>query len=143
MSVSVPLKAGLNLTAYPVRSRRIIEAIGTVPVRRSRCMIGHHCPRVAGRNHLLKQLGEPFKKILPVFIILENPPLFDSSDEDMVQSAGCLSACGHAQVDINAGLTWHAFQIPLSHLLVNKETTPPYPQGRGNAGIPVSTQNPN
>jgi len=33
-----------------------------------------------------------------------------------LQSAGC----------INAGLTGHAFQIPLSYLLVNKETTFPY-----------------
>ena len=45
----------------------------------------------------------------------------------MVQSAGCLSACGHAQAGINAGLTWHAFQISLSYLLVNKETTSPHP----------------
>jgi len=36
----------------------------------------------------------------------------------MVQSAGC----------INAGLTGHAFQMVLSYLLVNKETTSPYPQ---------------
>ena len=68
-------------------------------------VIGHQRPRVAGRNHLLKQVGEPFKKILPDFIILENSPLVDSSDENMVQSAGCLSACGHAQAGINAGLT--------------------------------------
>ena len=89
-------------------------------------VIGHQGLRATGRNHLLKQLGEPFKKILPVCIILKNSPLFDSSDENMVQSAGCLSACGHAQAGINAGLTWHAFQIPLLHLLVNKETTSPY-----------------
>jgi len=29
-------------------------------------------------------------RILPVFILLENHLLFDSSDEDMVQHAGCL-----------------------------------------------------
>ena len=53
--------------------------------------------------------------------------MFDSSDEDMVQSAGCLSACGHAQAGINAGLTWRRFQMPLSYLLVNIETTSPCP----------------
>ena len=31
---------------------------------------------------------------------------------DIVQSAGCLSACGHAQAGINAGLSWHAVQSP-------------------------------
>jgi hypothetical protein len=35
----------------------------------------------------------------------------------MVQSAGC----------INAGLTWHASQIPIAHLLINNETTSLYP----------------
>ena len=78
-------------------------------------VIGHQCPRAAGRNHLLKQDGEPLRKILPAFIILENPPLFDSPDENMAQSAG----------SINAGLTRHGFQIPLSHLVINKETASP------------------
>ena len=37
----------------------------------------------------MKQAGDPFEKILPVFIILENSPLIDSSYEDMVWGAGC------------------------------------------------------
>jgi hypothetical protein len=32
-----PLKAGLSGTAWPVRSRRMIDAIGMLPVRSGRC----------------------------------------------------------------------------------------------------------
>ena len=60
-------------------------------------------PRLTGRNHLLNQLGKPSKKILPVFIIVENPYLFDSSDENMVQAPGaCLRADTHRQASMRA-----------------------------------------
>ena len=37
VSAVVPLKAGLNLTGFSVRCRRIIDATTTWPVRTSRC----------------------------------------------------------------------------------------------------------
>ena len=48
--------------------------------------------------------GQSLEKILPVFVILENRSAFDSSNDDMVQRAGC----------IDSGFAGHAFQTQLS-----------------------------
>jgi hypothetical protein len=76
-------------------------------------VVGHERPSVAGRSRLLKQARHPFKEILPILVILENPSSFDSSDDDMVQGTG----------RVNASLSWHAFLVPHLAPLINKETT--------------------
>jgi hypothetical protein len=75
-------------------------------------VVGHERPRKAGRSRLLKESRQPFKKILPVLVILENSSSFYPSDDNMVQGTG----------GVNASSPWHAFQGSLWHPLVNKET---------------------
>jgi hypothetical protein len=49
-------------------------------------------PSITGPNHLLEEAGQPLKKILPVFVSLENPFPFDPSDHDMMQGTGGVNA---------------------------------------------------
>ena len=48
-------------------------------------VVGHQRPSIAGRAGLGKQFGNPVKKVVPIFIIQENFPSFDSPDNDMMK----------------------------------------------------------
>jgi len=83
-------------------------------------VFAHQSPCLAGRNLPLQKPGQPLKKIFPVFVILENPFPFDSSDDNVMQGAG----------GVYAGLAGVAVQIPGSRSLLNKETTSPFSHTR-------------
>lgn len=76
-------------------------------------VIGHQRPCVTGRSLLLQKSTQPLKKILPIFVIPENPFPLNPSDNNMVQGAG----------GVYASLARHGLKIPFSRLLVDKETT--------------------
>jgi hypothetical protein len=67
-----PLKAGLSGTAWPVRSRRMIDAIGMLPVRRGRCRGWSSRP--------LTWCNRKYRFV------------FDPSNDDMMQGAGGIYA---------------------------------------------------
>jgi len=55
---------------------------------------------------LLQKRGQTFKKIRPIFVILEDHPAFDFSEDDMVQCEG----------RINAGWARHGLGLHMIHI---------------------------
>jgi hypothetical protein len=64
-------------------------------------MIGEECPGKTIRLRLGEDITEALSKIIPVLIIKEYPPAFNSAHDDMMQGPG----------SIDASLAWHSIFI--------------------------------
>jgi hypothetical protein len=72
-------------------------------------VVRYQCPGITLSLGFRQKNGKPFKEALTVFIIIEYPPALYSSDDDMMQEAGC----------VESGYPWHALLIAMYVLIVN------------------------